>query len=97
MIRSSCSSRADRLPAHRARLVVVALVQTRTAQFRELVQLARVLGARVAVGEVLAEVELERLRQPHRLRDRLRILREARRHRRRRGEHMAEVPATVGL
>ena len=97
MIRSSCSSRADRLVAHRARLVVVALVKTRAAQLRELAQLARILGARVAVGEVAAEVELERLRQPHRLRDRLRVLREARRHRRRRGEHMAEVPAPIGL
>ncbi len=56
-----------------------------------------VLGARVAVAELGGEVEAQPLRQPLGLGDRLRMLGEARRHRRRRGEHGAGVAAALGL
>ncbi len=89
MIRSSCSRRPAATPRTAARLVVIALVKACVTQFGELPQLARILGAGIAVGEVLAEIELERLSEPRRLRHRLRVLREARGHRRRGGEHVS--------
>ena len=96
MILSSCSSRAT-ATSRTAGWSCVALVQAGAAELRELPQLERILGAGIAVGEVAAEVELERLGQPRGFRDGLRILGEPRRHRRRRGQNVAEVPAPVGL
>ena len=72
-------------------------MQACAAELRELTQLERVLGAGIAVGEIAAEVELERLGQPGGLRDGLGILGESRRHRCRRGQDVGEVPAPVGL
>ena len=75
----------------------VALVHPRPAQLRQRAPGARVLGARVAVAEVRVQVEAQAVGQLQRLRDRLRVVLEAGRHRRRRGEHVGEVAAPHGL
>jgi len=79
------------------RLVGVAVVHLRGAQLGQAARGVRVLGPRVAVAEVVEEVEPQPLRQPPRLRHRLGVLREARGHRLRRGEEVAVVAAAQGL
>ena len=85
------------LGAMARRLAGVAVVQPCRAQLGQAARGVRVLGARVAVAEVVEEVEPQPLRQPPCLGDRLGVLREARGHRLRRGEHVRPVPAPHGL
>ncbi len=73
------------------------LCRRASAQLDELAHRLVVLGAGIAVAEVAAQIEPQALGQPRRLGDRLRVLGEARRHRRRRGEHVAEVAAPLRL
>ena len=71
----------------------VALPQLRPAQLGELAERLLVVGPRVAVPEVGAQVEPQAGGQLARLRHRLRVLGEARGHRLRRGQHVREVAA----
>ncbi len=82
--------------AHRSR-PLVPVVQALLAQLGELAHRGRVLGSRIAIPEIAAQVEPEPLRQRHRLRHRLRMIGKATRHHRRRGEHVAEVASPLGL
>ena len=79
------------------RRLLVALPHPLRAQLGQLAHRALVLGARVAVAEVAAQIEPQPVGQPLGLGDRLGILGEARLHRLRRGEHVAEVPAPLRL
>ena len=63
----------------------------------QLVVGAAIALARVAVAELCGQVELEPLGQAHGLGDRLRVLGEARRHRRRRDQGRAAVAAAARL
>ena len=74
----------------------VALVDLRPAQLGQLAVGVRVLGAGVAVAEVDRQVEAQPVGERGRLRHRLGVVREARRHRRRRGEHVAVLPRRSG-
>ena len=73
------------------------VLQPRLAQLGQLAHRLGVLRSRIAIAEVAAQVEPQPLGQPRRLRHRLRVLREAAGHRRRRGQHVAEVAAPLGL
>ena len=75
----------------------VALLEAVRAQLRQRAIGLRVLRPGVAVAEVLREVEGQPLGQRLRLGDRARMVLEARRHRRRGGEHVGEVAAARGL
>ena len=75
----------------------VALLEALRAQLGERAVGRRVLGAGVAVAEVLAEVEGQAVGERERLGDRARVVLEARRHRLRGGEHVGEVAAAHGL
>ena len=75
----------------------VALAERRLADLRELARGALLSVPRVAVAEVAGELEGERLRQPNGLGDGIGVVREARRHRLGRGEHVAVVRAPHGL
>ena len=77
--------------------VAVAVLQPRPAKLGELAHRLGVLGARIAIPEVTAQIEPQPLGQPRGLRHRLRVLRKAAGHRRRRGQHVAEVAAPLGL
>ena len=69
----------------------VAILEARRAQLRQLAVGVLVLGARVAVAVIGEQVEPKPLRQPPRLRHRIRILRKAPRHLRRRRQRRAPV------
>ena len=71
----------------------VALPQPSPAQLGQLAERLLVVRPRVAVAEVGAQVEPQAGGQLARLRHRLRVLGEARRHRLRRGQHVREVAA----
>ena len=75
----------------------VALVEARRADLGERAARGRVLGSGVAVAEVAAEVEGQRLGEPRGLRDRLGMVGEARRHRLRGAEHVGVVAAPQRL
>ena len=75
----------------------VAVVHLRPAQLGELALRLAVLGAGVAVAEVDREVEAQPVGQRERLRDRVRMVGEAGRHRRRRREHVRGVAAAQRL
>ncbi len=77
--------------------LLVALLEPRAAQLRELVHRRGILRARIPVAEVRAQIEAQALAQAGRLCDRLRILGKAGRHLRGRRQHMAEVPAPLRL
>ena len=69
----------------------IAPAEARLADLGEGTTRRRVLGARVAVAEVAAEIEGQRLCEPDGLGDRLGMIGEARRHRLRRRQHMGVV------
>ncbi len=75
----------------------VALGQPRLADPGQLAVGGGVLGARVAVAELLGQVEAQPLGQAQGLGDRLGVLGEARRHRPRRGQGRARVAAPLRL
>ena len=75
----------------------VALLELDPAQLGELAERLLVLRARIAVAEVGVQVEDQARGELLRLGDGVRVLGEARRHRRRRGEHVREVAAAQGL
>ena len=75
----------------------IALLEALRAQLGQRAVGLRVLRARVAVAEVLREVEGQPVGQRARLGDRARVVLEARRHRRRGGEHVGEVAAAHRL
>ncbi len=75
----------------------IAVVQPRVAQLRELAHRHGVLRSRVAIAEIAAKIELQTVRQLGGLGDRLGIFGEARGHRLRGGEHVAEVAAPLWL
>ena len=75
----------------------VALVHARPAELGQASVGGRVLGAGVAVAEVLGEVEPEALGQPHRLGHRVRVLAEALGHPLGRGQHVGGVAAPARL
>ena len=75
----------------------VALVDQRPAQLGQLAVGGGILRARVAVAEVDRQVEPQPLGQRGRLGHRARVVLEARRHRRRRGEHVRGVAAPQRL
>ena len=75
----------------------VALLEAVRAQLRQRAIGLRVLRPGVAVAEVLREVEGQPPGQLARLRNRARVVLEARRHRRRGGQHVGEVAAARGL
>ena len=96
MTRSSSSRRTARLGAVRA-AGRVALVEARLADLGERAVGAGVLGARIAVAEVLGEVEGQRLGEARGLGDRLGMVGEARGHRLRGREHVRVVAAPQRL
>ena len=71
----------------------VALLEERAAQLGQLAVGVRVLGAGVAIAEVLGEVEAEPLRKPAALLDGVGVLAEALAHPLGRGQHMRRVAA----
>ena len=75
----------------------VALVEAGAADLGQLAVGAGVLRARVAVAELGCQVEAQALGEPQRLGDRRRVLGEALRHRRRRGEGRGGVAAPPRL
>ena len=97
MIRSSSSRRATASRAHARRRALVAIAAGAPHSSRACASPAASSAPGIAVAEVAAEIEAQPLGQPHRLRHRLGMLGKASRHRRRRGEHVAEVAAPLGL
>ena len=83
--------------AHVPRRALVALVEPLLAQLRQVAHRFVVLRPRIPVSEIAGEVEAQAIGEPRRLRDRLRVLRKARRHRLRRRQHMTEVAAPLRL
>ncbi len=86
----------ERVRAHRAR-VLVPILQAVSTQLGERAHRRRVLRPRIAVPEVAGQIEPQPLGQRQRLRHRLGMVCKSTRHRRRRGEHVAEVAAPHGL